>query len=138
MSAYIMSDESINNIVNYFANAAREQDQAYVPMNGTYNYITHKTAEEVANILYTQNVRSVDSRYNEENQYSFTFKPSYKKISDKELVNELSSLEYQSCETDDYYTTEAYQIICRMREQLLQDMFAEEEEVFQGFNPYTD
>lgn len=137
MSAYIMTDDSINNIVNFFANAVRPQDQAYVPMNGRYDYINKNTAEEVARILYAQNVRSVDTRYNEENEAKFTYKPSYQRISNKELVQEMDSLEYQSCETDDYYQTEAYLIICRMRKQLLQEIYAEEE-AYEGFNPYTD
>jgi len=127
MSAYIMSEQDINELVNYFVNATAST-QLWIPVRGQYNYLTRDNAQQVAQILYSENVRSVDARYNETNVTDFNYKPSYNTVSDKEVAKLIDSLEYQSCETDDYYTTEAYRMICNMRKNLLQRVFAEEVE----------
>ena len=127
MSAYIMSEEQINEIVNYFVNATAST-QLWVQVDGEYGYLIRDNAERVAQILYGENVRSVDARYNEANTLSFTYKPTYRTVSDKEVSQLIDSLEYQSCETDDYYSTQAYKMLCNMRKNLLQRIFAEEVE----------
>jgi len=127
MSAYIMSEQDINELVNYFVNATAST-QLWIPVDSEYNYLTRENAQRVAQILYNENVRSVDARYNETNATDFNYKPSYNTVSDKEVAKLIDSLEYQSCETDDYYTTEAYRMICNMRKNLLQRVFAEEVE----------
>lgn len=125
MSAYIMSDQQINDIVNYFVNATAS-NQLWIKVDGDYCYLTRDNARIVASILYLENVRSVDARYNETNTADFAYKASYNTVTDKEVSHLIDSLEYQSCETDDYYTTEAYKILCSMRKNLLQRIFAEE------------
>lgn len=125
MSAYIMSEQDINDIVNYFVNATAS-DQLWLCIDGDYNYLTRDNAEHVADILYRENVRSVDARYNETNTVNFTYKPTYNTVSDKEVSQLIDSLEYQSCETSDYYETQAYKMLCNMRKNLLQRIFAEE------------
>lgn len=127
MSAYIMSDKDINDIVNYFVNSTAST-QLWLRVNGDYEYLTRDNAEQVAGILYLENKRSVDHRYNETNDFDFTYKASYNTVSDKEVAQLIDSLEYQSCETDDYYTTQAYKMLCNMRKNLLQRIFAEEVE----------
>jgi hypothetical protein len=121
-----MSEQDINDIVNYFVNASREGEKLWIKVNGEYNYLDRNNAAAVATELFAQNVRSVDVRYDEENDSRFNYKPTYKKVSDKKVSRLIDSLEYQSCETDDYYQTNAYCILCRMRKQLLQSIFAEE------------
>lgn len=127
MSAYIMATEDINNIVNYFVNATAST-QLWLLVNGEYVYLTRTNAERVAQILYSENVRSVDHRYNETNARDFIYKPSYRTVEDREVSQLIHSLEYQSCETDDYYSTEAYKMLCAMRKNLLQRIFAEDVE----------
>lgn len=127
MSAYIMREQDISDIVNYFVNSTASS-QLWLPVNGEYNYLTRDNAPEVARILFAENVRSVDTRYNEENSSIFAYKASYNTVSDKEVAQLIDSLEYQSCETGDYYETEAYKILCNMRKNLLQRVFAEEVE----------
>lgn len=128
MSAYVMSNQDINNIVNYFVNSTASS-QLWIPVDGEYNYLDRNNAEKVANILFLENVRSVDTRYNKKNNVDSVYKFSYKTVTDKEVSQLIDSLEYQSCETDDYYTTEAYMIICSMRKNLLQRIFSDEPEV---------
>lgn len=127
MSAYIMATEDINDLVNYFLNAT-SSTQLWLQVNGDYCYLTRDNAEKVAGILYLENKRSVDARYNETNEFNFTYKPSYKTVSDKKVASLIDSLEYQSCETDNYYSTQAYKMLCAMRKNLLQRVFAEEVE----------
>lgn len=137
MSAYIMSDEDINDIVNYFVNSTAS-NQLWICINGDYQYLTRDNAEKVAGILYLENKRSVDYRYDETNKFDFTYKSSgYKTVSDAEVSRLIDSLEYQSCETNDYYETQAYKILCNMRKNLLQRIFAEEPD-YDLVRAYTD
>lgn len=131
-----MSEKDINDIVNYFVNSTAS-DQLWLCIDGDYNYLTRDNAEHVADILYRENVRSVDARYNESNAVDFTYKPTYNTVSDKEVSQLIDSLEYQSCETDDYYETQAYKMLCNMRKNLLQRIFAEEPD-YATMRMYTD
>lgn len=121
MSAFIVSENHINVIVSYFVDS-RPMYRLYAKINGAYQYLTHENAAKVAQTLYAENVRSVDVRYSEENDSRYTFKylPMARlHYSIADIAGALDCLEYQSCETDDYYRTEAYALITAMRKRLL-------------------
>ena len=127
MSAYIMDHQQINKIIGYFVDVARSHDQVWASINGEYKYVTRSNAAEVGQLLYAQNVRSVDTRYNEENDSRYLYQfIGRDKTTPQEVVELLSSYDYQACETDDYYTTEAFYLIARMRKTLLDEIYAEE------------
>jgi hypothetical protein len=124
MSAYIVSDNHINVLVSYFV-GRNPHDGLWVEIYGTYQYMNRDNATEVARILYAQNVRSVDVRYGEENPayYSFRFISQAKDVyAVAEIAGLIDCLEYQSCETRDYYATDAYRILCVMRKELLNEL----------------
>ena len=121
MSAFIVNENHVNVIVSYFVDP-RPMYRLYAKIDGTYQYLTPENAAQVAQTLYAENVRSVDVRYSEENDSRYTFKylPMAKlHFSIADIAGALDCLEYQSCETDDYYQTEAYQILTSMRKYLL-------------------
>lgn len=105
MSAFVVSEDHIKAIVAFYANG---------------RYFTAISKEEeatrMANILMEQNVRSVNRRY-EENQPAERIEITTRDITCK-LINDpvailklVQSLEYQSCETDDWRETEAKSIL---------------------------
>mgnify|MGYP006267018973 CR=1 FL=1 len=127
MSAYIMSHDDINRIVGYFVDTPFKNNQVWASINGEYCYLSRDNAEEVAKLLYNQNVRSVDTRYSEKNDNHFEYKfIGRDKTSFSAIVGLLSSYDYQACETKDYYTTEAFYLIARMQKTLLDSLVEEE------------
>lgn len=122
MSAYQVSDNHINVIVSWFLDY-RKDNQLWFELGGEYGYMDEEAAARVAWTLHSQNVRSVNHRYSEASSDEvYTFK----KIGNAkqayglaEIAGALDCLEYQSCETSDYYTTDAYKLITSMRKHLL-------------------
>lgn len=122
MSAYIVTEDHINVIVSFFVTPVID-DRLWLKVNDEYNYMDENTSSKVAEILYNQNVRSVNYRYNDKQgneHFEFEYIPqASQKYSVGEIAGALDCLEYQSCETDDYHQTEAYDIITMMRKHLL-------------------
>lgn len=122
MSAYIVSDNHINVLVSWFVDY-RKDNQLWYELNGNYGYMGIEQAEEVANCLYNQNVRSVNDRYTEQTgneSYQFKYITNAKQAySLAEIAGAIDGLEYQSCESDDYHQTDAYKILTSMRKDLL-------------------
>lgn len=75
-----------------------------------------------------KNIRSVNSRYREETQsdYEFEYIPSARKRPVGNIIGALDCYEYQSCETDDWHESNAWEIVCGLRKALLK-MIAEKE-----------
>lgn len=129
MSAYIMHTDEINVIVSFFIKPGHlNEDNLWTLVNGEHNYMTLENAELVATKLYSQNVRSVNERYNEETveTYQFTYDTRAKNRPVGNIIGALDCLEYQSCETDDWEQTDAHQIICDMRKNLLKKLAGED------------
>ena len=122
MSAYIVSDNQINVIVSWFMDY-RKDNQLWYELNGQYGYMDNEVAPVVAQVLYSQNVHSVNDRYTEQTgDESYKFKPitnAKQAYSLAEIAGAIDGLEYQSCESDDYHQTDAYKLITSMRKHLL-------------------
>jgi len=130
MSAYLVSDDHLNVLVSYFVRWLDSQ-KLWCKVNDEYIYLTRDNAAAVAYALHRENVRSVDNRYNEANgdeRYQFRFiESAHQSYKIAEIAGAIDCLEYQSCERDDYYESEAYGILCSMRKQLLK--FVAEEQL---------
>lgn len=129
MSAYILNDDEINTIVSYFIDPNHGLDSApYLKIGNSYEYLNAENSAKVASILMAENIRSVNSRYNEStaNSYEFEYLPQARKLPVGNIIGALDCLEYQSCETDDWHTTNAWEIICGLRKHLLK-VIAEQE-----------
>ena len=130
MSAWVLPDEHINVIVSYFTKR-NTFDGLWLELEGQYQYLNKDTAPKLAQILYAENIRSINSRYNEEtsNEYmGYEYIPQARDVySVPEIAQALSSYDYQSCETEDYHESEAAKIINLMRKQLLNELVDAEE-----------
>lgn len=126
MSAYIEEPAHINVVVSYFTSRVTGNGLWHEFSDG-YNYMTPQNAHEVADLLYNQNVRSVNHRYNEltgNEGYNFEYIEGVReRYSIAEIGKALDGLEYQSCETDDYHQTAAYQVLHEMRKALLSQLY---------------
>lgn len=100
MSAYIVSYKHIDAILTGYA-ATR--------------WTSAKTEEDLTKLgqlLLAENVRSVAHRYAElpetNRTTEYVFKEQSKTLKPVALIKLCECLEYQSCETEDYYQTDAY------------------------------
>lgn len=129
MSAYLVSDNHMDVLVNYFIDN-RTMHQLWTRLNGEYQYLTEDNAHILAHILYTENVRSVNNRYDEENSdeaYEFKrLKYVKQTYSVAEMAGALDCLEYQSCDREDYLDSEAWYNLCNMRKHLLKKIQEQE------------
>lgn len=116
MSAFVVSKQHVAAIVQAYERTPyceiNERDRfASTPLHWT---------EALATMLFAENVRSVRHRYRDRTPQAlveFTISdiagaPTLEPAAVLKLVD---SLEYQSCECDDYRTTEAYKALDRIR-----------------------
>lgn len=113
MSAFTVSPETINLIVSY----AGQSMSGIKIKDKIYDFKKQEDLQEIAQMLMNENYRSVNSRYKENDQpLQIKFKPSF--VGPKKTIDVIKCcdcLEYQSCETDDYESTDAYKILNRIR-----------------------
>lgn len=103
MSAFIVDPEQIKGILI------------------TYNSLQYKPLallelENMAKVLYAENVRSVNYRYNEKTKtkedFNFSF---YPRLSIIQAIKFCDCLGYQSCERPDYEKSKAYHLLNKIR-----------------------
>lgn len=128
MSCYVLPDEHINVLVNYFI-GRNTYSGLWCQMDENYQYIRKENAQRLAQILYQANVESVNANYNENKPISYLGYEYLPQVRDVYTVPEialaLNSFDYQSCEVKDYYNTEAARIINAMRKDLLTQLIEE-------------
>lgn len=123
MSAYTMHAEEINTIVSYFVHtkATVHGEGAWLRIGEKYDYLNYDHAEEVGKILMDENIRSVNSRYAQDtgSDYKFEYDATAHKRPMGNIIGALECYEYQACETDDWHTTNAHEIVQQLRRHLL-------------------
>lgn len=144
MSAFIVTPEHIKELATYAVVKDRSVSMYVDPRYLKY-HVKEETAkifetlditdnvqiaQTYACILYNENIRSVKHRYNDESFESLPGlieKPEYIKIELKDLLNRrvwnpvhilkmCDCLDYQSCETDDWRQSDAYQLLLAIKE----------------------
>lgn len=105
MSAYVVNDNTINTILGF----ADEYD---------LNAFDVKTKDDLGQILLDENYRSVNYRYGEDATPE-TYAYSRYTVKTLEALQYLSCLEYQSCETPDWETTQAFRLCARLRKNMV-------------------
>lgn len=120
MSSFILNEYDISTIVSYFI-APSTGDNLWVKINGSHTYMEADKAATVARILAEANTRGVNARYGDDDVSSYVFEriTNANRLDISEIVKTINSLEYNSCDADDYHDSEAYGIICSMRKHLL-------------------
>jgi len=136
MSAYLVSTDTIDHLLGIM----RDHDQLWLDRSKAYpdvedlireGTLTHRPdtlrasdVETIGQILYHQNIRSVQARYpsdtwdtmpgpmNAPRVYTFRHERRPDPVS---VLKSLACLEYQSCETDDWTQTAAHELCQRLR-----------------------
>ena len=111
MSAFIVSNKHIEALVT--SGGPRPLQYHF---NGEWHPISYNE-QKAGQILLNENIRSVETRYNStEIPTTFILTELTNNYTAIEIVKLCDSLDYQSCETDDWLTTEAYAILQAIRE----------------------
>lgn len=118
MSAYVVSDYHINALVTWAA-TRHGNDRVTYYWEGRSRDV-RENPKRIASVLYAENVRSVNARYNECDTPSFRYRPialGYAKLTPVQVLKACNCYEYQACETDDWEQSEACAIINGIREE---------------------
>jgi len=104
MSAWVVSKNHINQIMAFAKNT-----------NFAFHH-NNQTPTEIGQILWDENLRSVNHRYptHQQKAQKFTFR-SAASVSVVQFLKHLDCLQYQSCETDNYHERPAYTLLERLR-----------------------
>lgn len=106
MSAYVVSAYHINALVTY-ANLERI---GYFWQGKRRD--VREDPRRIASVLYAENVRSVNARYNDAAPaHGHEYRIELSHLSHIGAIKACHGLAYQSCETDDWGDTEAYAIL---------------------------
>lgn len=116
MSAFIVSDDHINALMNY---CIANRIDFYNPATRDRTQITTFNAGEIGRILMDENVRSVCHRYadagveekNAAADYRFKLLLKYHHLKPVQVIKACHCLDYQSCETPDWEGTLAHRIL---------------------------
>ena len=129
MSAFVVSHKHINTLVSY-ANRQRFPPKFRLADGTVLDFSDVGDLQHAAEILLAENVRSIQERYpdtvaNPENMPGviaeigqpiiFQF-VSQNRPSPVQILKACACYDYQACETDDYYQTDAHKIIESIRD----------------------
>ena len=106
MSAFIVCKEHIDALVTYML------DERMSYWTGSDRvYVTRNNASETGQILWDENQRSVNYRYNEQDEpEAYQFAHFARSLKPVEIIKAVHCLDYQSCETDDWESTMSWRI----------------------------
>ena len=112
MSAYIVSDNTISGML---LAAAREiSERPYYYWNGQAIFFKGNFTE-IGQKLVDENYRSINYRYSEKSK-PHEYKPKHlAPLSSIEIIKLCNCYSYQTCETDDWRQTEAWEIMHTLR-----------------------
>lgn len=100
MSAYIVSKQHIDKIVDYVYNHHIDDCSEY------------KTKDELGQLLLEENIRSVNYRYNERNRLvKYQYEPPAIGLTCVEFLKFLRCLDYQACERPSYTRSQVHRIL---------------------------
>ena len=102
--------------------------RAYVQLVNHNDTPTELEVIQIAKILYKENLKSVNYRYNERNRLPNLKNVDFKPVSNVELIKLIHCLDYQSCETSTYKKSKAYQMINQLLLSLYEVMIVTNQE----------
>lgn len=110
MSAYVVPDYHINALVSWASNCHGSKAVSYY-WNGKRRDL-RGDEKRIASVLYAENVRSVNSRYNEsEPAHGFVFKKVSNMLNPIDVIKGCHGYGYQACEAEGYEQSEAFAIV---------------------------
>ncbi|MFZ5834184.1 MAG: hypothetical protein ACOY2B_02215 [Pseudomonadota bacterium] len=128
MSAFICDQEHIKQLALYAAAPGRRAvhpDYFRHPdlkalADPTIDWTARSVVTFYANILYRENIRSVEARYPEDAPFSDAITITRSDVEDHtlsavDIISMCNCLDYQSCETDDWASTAAHELLAVIR-----------------------
>lgn len=113
MSAFVVSDLHINVLVSWAGRVRGSIQRSYYWQGRRIPFAGDES--RVAQVLYDENARSVDARYRESTPprvFPFRFEHGRAASATAVAIIKMAHcLAYQSCETDDWESTEAFAIL---------------------------
>ena len=114
MSAFVVSTGHINAILNW-ANQQRDVIRFYIPGTDRRYYSSNQADDltAIGELLLTENVRSVNHRYQEKcGQDAFGFRPNiHQHLKPIEVIKLCNCLRYQSCEHPEWEQSFANKVL---------------------------
>ena len=107
MSAFIVSDSHINALVRY---ASRHNVRVFYS-NPLTMFRVQDNEQETASLLLDENVKSVNSRYADEQTMSIIYNRAAPILTAIEAIKAAQCLRYQSCEHFDYEDSIAFKLV---------------------------
>jgi hypothetical protein len=117
MSAFLVSQNHINKIVNFVTKYDKEIFVVALPSG-----LKKLSAQTLGDLLLQANLDSVNFRYREKEKASFTFKRDLEKLSPVALIKAVHCLNYQSCEVDGWIGSDAFLILCAIEKMATQKL----------------
>lgn len=130
MSAFIVSDQHINALLTYharsqFGGTSHLWDgESWLEIN-VYSPQGKQNLTKFGQILVDQNYRSVNHRYestDSPHRYKFVQDQNPLHLRPVQILKLCQSFDYQACETDDYKTTIAAQIIDNIKNRAIGEL----------------
>jgi hypothetical protein len=125
MSAFIVDTKVIDTLIQFAIN----RDMSFYLREGNNNTLVFNMRDEkdvnaIGQILVAENYRSVNCRYNEtEKAPNYVFTPAkgsaFTPIA--QILKYAQCLDYQSCESRDWDTTNAFRILTNIKDKILSD-----------------
>ena len=110
MSAYVVPAFHINALVTWAAGKYGMNEVSYYW--GGRRRLVRGDEARIASVLYAENVRSVNSRYQEHDPaHGFKFKRVSAMLNPIDVIKACHGYGYQACETSDWEQSEAFAII---------------------------
>jgi hypothetical protein len=131
MSAFIVSDYHINTLASY---ARSRHLRVYAGKEFSIN--CSDDPDRVAGILYTANVESVNSRYNEHQlSVGFKYRPVPVMETPVQIIKACNCFDYQACEVPNYESTPAAMIVNAIRREAMRELPGYEDADWQLTDP---
>ena len=115
MSAFIVNDFHINALVTY---GVQQKAQYWLTKDRRWVYFNEETAPAIAAMLYSENVRSVNSRYSERTRragFAYRNVPIFW-VRPEDIIKACDCLDYQSCEHKGWDRSNAKRALVAIRE----------------------
>lgn len=110
MSAFLVPAYHINALVSWAAGKHGSNAVSYY-WGGKHREVRNDEAR-IASVLYAENVRSVNARYQEHDPaHGFKFKRVPNLLNPVDVIKACHGYSYQACEADDWEQSEAFAII---------------------------
>lgn len=127
MSAYIVDDNTINAIVKAFENYGveykAENFKSTNPFGVNFIVDVDSLRHDIGQSLLDQNYASVNYRYSEEDATpEYKFEDVY--INEGLVKSCMDCYIYQACETEDFFKSELYKSLLRLKDKILDRLIA--------------